>query len=133
VSGSDRLVIEDRNVVPGARYGYRLVAWDGGQETTLDPVWVTVPLPAALSLAGAYPNPSDHGIQVKFSLPGDQRATLELFDLKGRQIVSREVGSLGAGEHVVPLADRHSLPAGVYLVRLTQGRRALIAKACVVR
>ena len=70
---------------------------------------------------------------VRFSLPGDERATLELFDLRGRRIASREVGSLGAGEHLMPLTDRGNLPAGVYLVRLTQGHRTLTAKACVVR
>jgi hypothetical protein len=70
---------------------------------------------------------------VRFSLPGDHPATLELFDLKGRRIASRDVGSLGAGDHLVSLSDRPDLPAGIYLVRLTQDQRALTAKACIVR
>jgi Kelch motif protein/galactose oxidase-like protein len=129
VSGSDKLVFEDRTVVAGARYGYRLLIPDGA----MDPTWVTVPVLAILSLAGASPNPSEDGVAVRFSLPGKDAATLELFDLGGRRIASREVGSLGPGEHLVPLTERLHLSAGVYLIRLTQGGRALTAKACVVR
>ena len=132
-AGSDRLVFEDRTVVAGTRYAYRLVIAENGSPTISEPVWVTVPLPAILSLAGASPNPSENGVAVRFSLPGSEAATLELFDLKGRRIAAREVGSLGAGEHLVPLSERLNLAAGVYLVRLTQGRRTLTAKACVVK
>ena len=131
--GEDRLTFEDRSVTAGARYGYRLVVSENGRSSTSEPVWVTIPRPAILSLAGAAPNPSDGAMAIRFSLPGNQPATLELFDLRGRRVASREVGALGAGEHLVPLADRPALPAGVYLVRLTQDRRVLTAKACVVK
>ncbi|HKQ58333.1 MAG TPA: T9SS type A sorting domain-containing protein [Candidatus Eisenbacteria bacterium] len=131
--GDDRLEFEDRAVAPGARYGYRLVVREHGLETTWDPTWVTIPVRAILSLAGASPNPSENGVTVRLSLPGAEPATLELFDLKGRRVAYREVGSLGAGEHLVPMTDSPSLPAGVYLVRLTQARRTFTAKACLVR
>ena len=106
---------------------------ENGQETLLDPVWVTVPVRAVLSLAGASPNPSEHGVAVRFSLPGDERATLELFDLKGRRIASREVGSLGAGDHLVPLTDQRNLPAGVYLVRASAGGQTAKGQFAVVK
>ena len=129
VSDGDRLVFEDRTVVAGARYGYRLMLPDGATAAT----WVTIPTPAILSLTGASPNPSPNGVAVRFSLPGKDPATLELFDLGGRRVASREVGSLGAGDHLVALSDRMQLSAGVYLIRLTQGGRRLIAKACVLK
>jgi hypothetical protein len=132
-SGGDKLVFEDRSVVAGTRYGYRLVVLENGQPTTSDPTWVTVPVPAILSLAGASPNPSPGGVAVRFSLPGNDVARLELFDLRGRRIAAREVGSLGPGDHLVPLSERLNLAAGVYLIRLSQGHRTLTAKACVVR
>jgi hypothetical protein len=133
VEGSDRLVYEDRAVVPGARYGYRLVVWEGSEETRLDPVWVTVPERAVTSLIGALPNPAERELSVAFTLAGDQPARLELFDLRGRRIVAREVGTLGAGAHRVSLADARGLPAGVYLVRLEQAGVVFTTKACVVR
>jgi len=133
VSAADKLLFEDRTVVAGARYGYRLLVSDGGQATALEPTWVSIPRPAILSLAGASPNPSETGVTVRFSLPGNDAATLELFDLRGRRIASQEVGSLGPGDHVVPLSERLHLSAGIYLIRLTQAGRALTAKACVMR
>jgi hypothetical protein len=115
------------------RYGYQLVVWEGEEETALDPVWVTVPERAALALIGATPNPAARELSVAFSLSDERAARLELYDLKGRRVASREVGALGAGSHRVALAEARALPAGVYLVRLTRGGEALTVKACIVR
>lgn len=127
----DHLTFEDRDIVPGTRYGYRLVARDEG--TVLDEQWVTVPPRAVLALAGASPNPAPEALWVAFSLPAEGRATLELFDLGGRMIAHREVGGLGPGGHRVALSDSRHLAAGLYWLRLTRGDRVLTAKACVVR
>ena len=129
----DRLVFEDREVVPGTRYGYQLAIQEGGGETLLDPVWITVPVHAELALTGASPNPAARALTVAFSLPDEGAATLELFDLRGRRLAREEVGGLGAGEHRVTLADARAVPAGVYLVRLVRGDRMLTVKACVIR
>ena len=45
----------------------------------------------------------------------------------------REVGELGAGQRSVVLGRRQTLPAGVYLVRLTQDRQSVTARAIVVQ
>ena len=71
----------------------------------------------------AAPNPSrDGAATVTFALPSAGPATLELVDLAGRTVVSRAVGSLGAGVHRVTLAANGRLAAGVYFARLTAGR-----------
>jgi hypothetical protein len=127
----DRLVFEDRNVEAGTRYGYRLVV--RGPGSVLDEQWVTVPPRAVLALAGASPNPAPSDLWVVFSLPDENRTTLELFDLKGRLLEQREVGALGIGAHRVALSASRRLPAGVYLVRLVRADRTLTAKACVIR
>lgn len=132
-ASGDRLVFEDRDVTPGARLGYRLVALEESGETVLSEVWVTVPLRVGLSLAGASPNPAEGDLHVAFSLPAEGAATLELFDLKGRLLARREVGALGAGEHRVRFDDAGRVRAGIYLVRLVRGDRVLTAKACVIR
>lgn len=129
----DRLVFEDRDVIPGSRLGYRLVELEQGGEAVLDEVWVTVPLRAGLSLAGVSPNPAEGDLRVAFSLPAEGGATLELFDLRGRLLARREVGAMGAGEHRVSLDDGRHVRAGVYLVRLVRGDIVLTAKACVIR
>jgi hypothetical protein len=129
----ERLSFEDRDIVPGARYGYRLVDRASGTEEVLDEQWVTVPMPAKLALAGVSPNPVARELAVAFSLPGSEPASLELFDLAGRVLAHVDVGDLGAGDHRVTLANARSLPAGLYLVRLSRDGAALTAKACVVR
>jgi hypothetical protein len=75
-------------------------------------------------------NPMKGPLDVSFSLSSADRALLAVYDLTGRQVVRREVGSSGPGWHTVKLG---SLPAGVYLVRLSQAGRSLSARLAVIR
>jgi hypothetical protein len=131
--GADQLVFRDSDVVPGTRYAYRLRVWQDGKEELFEPVWVTVPVLAVLSLAGALPNPVSGQFTVAFSLPEEGQGALELFDLHGRRMARQELTGMPAGPHRVVLADGRHLAAGIYWVRLTHRDRHLIAKACVVR
>jgi hypothetical protein len=85
----------------------------------------------ALALRGVTPNPSRGAMRVELSLTDGRPASLELVDLAGRRVASRQLGPLGAGVHSVEL--RETLPTGVYFVRLAQGGRTRIAKAVVLR
>jgi hypothetical protein len=60
-------------------------------------------------------------LSVHFSLPLAAPATLDLFDVTGRCVVSRDVGSLGTGQHTLNLAEGKRLSAGLYFLRLIQG------------
>ena len=86
---------------------------------------------AVFALPGPTRNPSVDGMNVAFSLPNADPAVLSLYDVSGRCVASREVGALGAGRHTLTLAER--LPAGLYLVRLTQHGQSLTTRAAVVR
>jgi len=98
-----------------------------------------VPVAANLALAGAQPNPATSELTVAFTLPDPASpgarasARLEAFDLAGRRVASRDVGALGAGSHVVKLAEGAGLRCGVYVIHLTQGARTLTARAAIVR
>ena len=96
-------------------------------------VGVGEPPLASFALAGPRPNPAAGSLQVTFALPDAAPARLEVLDLAGRRVRAREVGALGAGNHVVDLSRGGALPPGVYLVRLTRGERSLVARAVVVR
>jgi hypothetical protein len=85
-----------------------------------------------LALEGARPNPAVGGLRVHFTLASGERAVLELMDVAGRRVARREVGSLGPGRHSVVLAPAHARQ-GLYFVRLSQGGRALTARAVLVR
>jgi hypothetical protein len=123
----------DRDVLPGARYSYRANATVGGVALTGEPISVRTPETHVLALAGALPNPAVEDLLVRFSLPDATPAVLELFDVTGRQVMTKDVGPLGPGEHSVRLAQRGALAPGIYLLRLTRGPRTLTSRLTVMR
>jgi hypothetical protein len=133
LDGPDRLRFEDRSVTPGTRYSYRLGYRDGGAEQFTAETWVDVPQRAVLALEGARPNPAVRLMNVSLSLPNESPATLAVLDVAGRALMARDVGGLGAGRHLVPLDLGRAVAPGVYWLRLTQGGRALLARAAVTR
>ncbi|MEQ1831755.1 MAG: FG-GAP-like repeat-containing protein, partial [Candidatus Eisenbacteria bacterium] len=89
--------------------------------------------PPRLSLLGAWPNPARQELTVSFSLPAGARGTLDMVDLTGRRVASRDLSGLAGGTHQVRLLEHASLPPGVYLVRLRTGADLRLAKVSVVR
>ena len=87
-----------------------------------------------LALTGVRPNPSVNGqLSVSFALAGGSGARLELLDVAGRLVVTRDVSGLGPGSHVLVLGVEKPLASGVYFVRLIEDRRILGARAVVTR
>jgi len=131
--GTGLLRFEDAATIPNTRYGYRLGVFDGDHEVFVGEVWVEVPA-LDLALSGARPNPSiGSALRVHFTLPSAAAASLALYDVTGRRLQVRDVGTLGAGPHEVELAPKRGLAPGVYLLRLTQGARSLTTRAAVVK
>jgi len=62
-----------------------------------------------------------------------ERALFEVYDVAGRRMLAREVGSLGVGQHHLDLSQEAHLPAGVYQLCLTQGAQRAIRRAVVLR
>jgi hypothetical protein len=92
---------------------------------------VPAEVPLAFALESVRPNPSCGGaLTVHFSLPARSPATIELLDVAGRRIASREVG---AGQHTLDLGEGQHLSPGLYLVRLTQGANARATRVAVLR
>lgn len=131
--GTGRLVYEDRTVAPGARYAYRLTYDDGSGPVATSEVWVDVPGQASFALQSLRPNPAVGDLVASFSLASDAPATLELFDLSGRRLLTHEVGSLGPGPHRLNLSRDMRVPAGVYSLRLVQGEQRATVRAVVIR
>jgi FG-GAP-like repeat len=127
VTGRVRFV--DELVEPGRRYGYRLVI-DGVQSA--GEVWLDVPAAQKFALHGASPNPARARVRVSFSLPNDDPARLELWDVAGRRVRSEAVGALGAGPHLKTLAGPPLAP-GAYVIRLVRGGEVATRRLVVVR
>jgi hypothetical protein len=125
-----RVSVEDRDVTAGGRYRYRLAF---GDALRVGEVMVEVPLGAELSLRASGPNPSAGHPRIAFSLPDQGAARLQIVDVAGRTVFSRDIGSLGGGRHVIVLGDEAHLAAGFYVVRLTRGERSLTRRLLVTR
>jgi len=123
----------DRSVVPGAAYDYRLEWSEAGVAHTGGDVHVDVPVAAGFSLSAPRPNPAAGAFSVAFSLAGGAAARLEVLDVAGRRVWSRDVTSAGPGAHVEAFSGAPAWPAGVYLVRLVEGGRERVARLAIAR
>jgi hypothetical protein len=123
---------EDRAVETGQRYGYRLAWFDGTTSRTSEATWLTVPSGLALAIESPRPNPASGAVSFAFSLPREGGARLEVIDLSGRRVISRDL-ALGAGRHLVRCEEAAALAPGVYTVRLAQGADSRLSRLCVVR
>ena len=99
--------------------------------TLTSPVGIGDPEAVTFALKGISPNPAKGPFGVNFSLPDNKHATLSVFDVSGRRVASREVGTLGAGRHNVTVGNR--LKAGVYMIRLDREGASLTTRAAVIQ
>lgn len=131
--GTQHVRYEDRHVVPGTTYDYRLSWAQGTGRDYSAPSLIHVPLRAQFALAGARPNPaSSRDCRITYSLAEAGPAQLELFDVNGRRVTALEVGANGIGEHVARLAHLEGAGAGIYWARLHQGTRTATARVVLV-
>jgi hypothetical protein len=77
-------------------------------------------------------SPSTTGLVVRCVLTASASAHLDVFDIAGRRVANRDLRGLPPGEHWIEL-DPGDLKPGVFLLRLTQGGRALTTRAVVLR
>ena len=117
-------------MIAGKRFGYRLVSTSTAETISGSEVWVDVPGELTFALKGFETNPSTSGVRVGFTLPLAAPAKLEVFDVSGRAVFAREVGSLGAGRHRLALG---ALGPGFYVIRLTQGGDSRTQRGVVLR
>ena len=93
---------------------------------------VPAPRSAPFALLAPWPNPVRGALVAGFVLPDASPVRLELIDIAGRRVVTREVGALGAGRHTVTLATA-ALRPGFYVLRLAGSRGARSARVAILR
>lgn len=72
----------------------------------------------ANAITSAYPNPFAERVAIGFALAQPGAASLEVFDLLGRQVLRRDLGALGQGTQSAEL-DASDWASGVYVARLS--------------
>ena len=127
------------DVGPAGRY-YKLSAEDlNGNESTfalITPQQTTdvgEGEAVVFALEGVRPNPArGNGLHVRFALPSGAPARLELHDVGGRRVLTRDVGPLGPGRHTVNLAEGRRVAAGIYWLSLSQGSQQQRTRVAVI-
>lgn len=90
------------------------------------------PTPSGFALA-VTPTPSIGVVTLGFTLPDAQPARVEIFDLSGRRVALREVGSLGPGQHALRMTETARLSPGVYLLRMSHGNQVQRSRIVLIR
>jgi hypothetical protein len=120
--GVGRVAHVDRDVAPGARYGYRLGVSVEGREVYFGETELTVPL-AELEVRSLRRASGLQDVLLMLSLYDGSPAKVDIYDVAGRLWGSRKVEGLDAGRHEVSISGRQRLSPGVYFIRLAQGSR----------
>jgi hypothetical protein len=121
---------DDETVVPGFGYEYRLEVPEGNGLGFYG--LVTLRLPLALYVRMASANPSRGDPVIEYAVSNAMPARLELYDVRGRIVESRNVSELGPGPHRTTFSGL-GIPAGVYFLRLAQGTSEATRRLIIVR
>ncbi len=82
--------------------------------------------PLAASFSRAWPNPFNPRINFSFELAQDAQTSLNIYDLRGRQVITLMDGNFSQGTHTTRWDGRNtqgqSMPAGVYLAIMNSGQ-----------
>jgi len=93
-------------------------------------------LPGA-QLAPNVPNPFNPSTAITFRLPVSGRASLEVFDMRGRRVKILFQGQAGEGSHTVYWdgtdTNGNRLASGVYFYRLKAGEESITRKMILVK
>jgi len=85
-----------------------------------------------VSSLNVFPNPSAGGAEIKFNLVKSSDVTLELFNLEGQMLQNIFSGKLSAGDNKVQV-NLTNFPAGMYLVKFTEGGKSKFINLTVAR
>jgi hypothetical protein len=91
-----------------------------------------VALPGTFALYQNYPNPFNPITSIAYQLPSGSSARLEVYDILGRMVESRDLGWLPAGEGRLDF-DGSGLASGVYFYRLSTDTAALTKKMILLK
>jgi hypothetical protein len=122
------LGVDNYGVIYGATYGRGMIRLDEFQKPVgiFNPGNVQGPGPEFK----VYPNPATDVARVEFTLIMTSRVGLQLFDLGGREVLSKDAGQLPTGIHSVTL-NVEDLPAGTYLIRMNAGNGSSSGKIII--
>ncbi len=89
-------------------------------------------LPRTFAISFVSPNPFNSTAIIRFELPKSSPVRLRVFDILGRELMSRNLGTMIAGRHEISW-DGSNAASGVYLFRLEIHNESRVAKAVLLK
>jgi hypothetical protein len=129
--GITLLVWSDARNDDNGIYGQK-VNFDGALGNTTGVVPAGPTMAEAFSLMQNYPNPFNPSTTIRFVLSAKTKATLTIFDMLGREVVTLLDEETAAGEHAISF-DGARFASGMYMARLQAGDRMQIMKMALVK
>ena len=109
--------------------------WEGPNFHVVPPVSVEddgVSGPTEFRLAGAYPNPFNSTTRIEYDIEKHQNVELALYSTNGQKVAVLFNGENLPGHHQVVL-NAEDLPAGIYIVKLSNAEFVSTMKVALVR
>jgi hypothetical protein len=92
--------------------------------------------PRAVSLSGAFPNPSTGGVELWLTLPREDDVALSILDVQGREVWRAPAVRRGQGRQALAWDGRSAsgpVRSGVYLGCVRVGQRSFTRRFAIVR
>ncbi|MFN3820813.1 MAG: choice-of-anchor V domain-containing protein [bacterium] len=92
----------------------------------------TAPMPQSFSVEGVFPNPFNSYAEVRVRVSGSGDLIWKLYNLKGVNLREGHLSANSAGVYRLTVSG-YDLPAGVYLISVTQHNLTQVVKASLVK
>ncbi|MEO0404804.1 MAG: T9SS type A sorting domain-containing protein, partial [Bacteroidota bacterium] len=83
---------------------------------------------AELSSFNTYPNPADNELNVELELVQNSAVNIELFDISGRTVYSKQANMMGATRTIIPVSQYE---AGLYTLAVMINGQRVVEKIIV--
>ncbi len=98
---------------------------------------VPADIPSRLMVSAVRPNPFNALVTIDFALPRNDRATVEIFDIRGALVRVLHDGPLDAGPHTLrwngETANRRDAATGIYFLRVRAGGEEVTKRLTLLR
>ena len=122
----------DENVKTGT-YFYRLRQIDyNGTSTTSDAQKVNVAPPQTYELSQNFPNPFNPTTEIIFRVKEENKVTIAVYDILGREVAMLVNKNMEAGTHRITF-DGRNLASGMYLYRMKSGDYSAVKKMALIK
>lgn len=131
ITGDNPYIYVDYDVESGVNYQYKLEAVLEDNTETLGTATGGCGLPTSFEISSIYPNPVTDITNLTMVAPEKSSVVIEIYDISGRRVLTKEMGEVDKGEHTRTL-NTSSLTSGVYTVKAITDENTTAVKNMVV-